>query len=56
MTREITLDDIESPSAWILGTGAGGSPYLGLLACAGMHDGCQAVLTWAPAVAVIEGS
>jgi uncharacterized protein len=31
--REITADDIESLSigAWILGTGGGGSPYLGLL-------------------------
>ena len=33
MTRQITLDDIESLAvgAWILGTGGGGSPYLGLL-------------------------
>jgi hypothetical protein len=33
MMREITLDDIESLAvgAWILGTGGGGSPYLGLL-------------------------
>jgi uncharacterized protein len=33
MTREISLDDIESLAigAWILGTGGGGSPYLGLL-------------------------
>jgi DUF917 family protein len=32
-TREFTLDDIESLAvgAWILGTGGGGSPYLGLL-------------------------
>ncbi|MCO4228597.1 S-methyl thiohydantoin desulfurase domain-containing protein, partial [Acinetobacter baumannii] len=32
-TRDITLDDIESLAvgAWILGTGGGGSPYLGLL-------------------------
>src|ERR1700674_4028343 len=31
--REITADDIESLAvgAWILGTGGGGSPYLGLL-------------------------
>jgi DUF917 family protein len=31
--RELTLDDIESLAigAWILGTGGGGSPYLGLL-------------------------
>jgi DUF917 family protein len=31
--REITLDDIEylAVGAWILGTGGGGSPYLGLL-------------------------
>ncbi len=31
--REITLDDIEALAvgAWILGTGGGGSPYLGLL-------------------------
>jgi DUF917 family protein len=31
--RELTLDDIEALSvgAWILGTGGGGSPYLGLL-------------------------
>jgi uncharacterized protein len=33
MTTEISLDDIESLAvgAWILGTGGGGSPYLGLL-------------------------
>src|SRR5229473_3348251 len=33
MTTPITLDDIESLAvgAWILGTGGGGSPYLGLL-------------------------
>src|SRR5258708_22883838 len=33
MTSPITLDDIESLAvgAWILGTGGGGSPYLGLL-------------------------
>jgi DUF917 family protein len=32
-TRPITLDDIEclAVGAWILGTGGGGSPYLGLL-------------------------
>jgi uncharacterized protein len=32
-SQEITLDDIESLAvgAWILGTGGGGSPYLGLL-------------------------
>jgi uncharacterized protein len=31
--RELSLDDIEAlaVSAWILGTGGGGSPYLGLL-------------------------
>ena len=31
--REITADDIEALAvgAWILGTGGGGSPYLGLL-------------------------
>src|ERR1700761_5408681 len=31
--RELTLDDIEglAVGAWILGTGGGGSPYLGLL-------------------------
>src|SRR5262244_1730802 len=31
--REITADDIESLAvgAWVLGTGGGGSPYLGLL-------------------------
>src|ERR1700753_1247969 len=31
--RDITLDDIESLAvgSWILGTGGGGSPYLGLL-------------------------
>src|SRR5246127_3094528 len=30
--RDITLDDIESLAvgAWVLGTGGGGSPYLGL--------------------------
>src|SRR6202166_4609276 len=33
MTTAITLDDIEALAvgAWILGTGGGGSPYLGLL-------------------------
>src|SRR3979411_3470300 len=33
MTNPITLDDIEAVAvgAWILGTGGGGSPYLGLL-------------------------
>src|SRR2546429_9753076 len=33
MTTPITLDDIEALAvgAWILGTGGGGSPYLGLL-------------------------
>src|SRR5947207_9168989 len=33
MTTPITLDDIEclAVGAWILGTGGGGSPYLGLL-------------------------
>jgi hypothetical protein len=33
MTKEITLEDIEALAvgAWILGTGGGGSPYLGLL-------------------------
>ena len=33
MTTELTLDDIEclAVGAWILGTGGGGSPYLGLL-------------------------
>jgi hypothetical protein len=32
-SREITLDDIEALAvgAWVLGTGGGGSPYLGLL-------------------------
>src|SRR5215468_4331085 len=31
--RPVSLDDIESlaTGAWILGTGGGGSPYLGLL-------------------------
>jgi len=31
--RELALDDIEvlAVGAWILGTGGGGSPYLGLL-------------------------
>src|SRR6266849_6111520 len=31
--RDITLDDIEclAVGAWILGTGGGGSPYVGLL-------------------------
>ena len=31
--RELSLDDIEALAvgAWILGTGGGGSPYLGLL-------------------------
>jgi uncharacterized protein len=33
MLAPITLDDIEALAvgAWILGTGGGGSPYLGLL-------------------------
>ena len=36
-TRELSLDDIEALAvgAWILGTGGGGSPYLGLLNIAG---------------------
>ena len=31
--RELALDDVEALAvgAWILGTGGGGSPYLGLL-------------------------
>ena len=31
--RELALDDVEAVAvgAWILGTGGGGSPYLGLL-------------------------
>ena len=39
-TREITLDDIESLAvgAWILGTGGGGSPYLGLLNMRRLYD------------------
>jgi len=33
VTHEVTADDVESLAvgAWILGTGGGGSPYLGLL-------------------------
>src|SRR3984885_13254931 len=39
-TRELTLDDIESLAvgAWILGTGGGGSPYLGLLNMRGLYE------------------
>src|SRR3984957_15207476 len=38
--RELTLDDIESLAvgAWILGTGGGGSPYLGLLNMRRLYD------------------
>ena len=36
--RDVTLDDVENLAvgAWILGTGGGGSPYLGLCARAGI--------------------
>src|SRR5438094_4966498 len=38
--RKITLDDIEALAvgAWILGTGGGGSPYLGLLNMRRLYD------------------
>src|SRR5258707_13436531 len=39
--REITLDDIESLAvgAWVLGTGGGGSPYLGLFNMRALYKG-----------------
>ena len=43
MTTPITLDDIEclAVGAWILGTGGGGSPYLGLLNMRQLYaEGC----------------
>src|SRR5919197_2977768 len=44
MLRQITLDDIEALAvgAWILGTGGGGSPYLGLLNMRQLYaEGCR---------------
>src|SRR5258705_10442228 len=43
--RDITLDDIESlaVAAWVLGTGGGGRPYLGLVNTPGAHNGGQCV-------------
>src|ERR1700680_4377820 len=44
MTRTIALDDIEALAvgAWILGTGGGGSPYLGLLNMRRLYaEGCR---------------
>ena len=46
--RDITLDDIESLAvgAWVLGTGGGGSPYLGLLNMRALYkEGHRAVAT-----------
>src|ERR1700759_4407202 len=39
--RDITLEDIESLAvgAWVLGTGGGGSPYLGLLNMRALYQG-----------------
>src|SRR3954451_23333988 len=39
--RDIPLDDIESLAvgAWVLGTGGGGSPYLGLLNMRQLYKG-----------------
>lgn len=45
--REITLDDIEALAvgAWVLGTGGGGSPYLGLLNMRRLYaEGCRVEL------------
>jgi DUF917 family protein len=45
--REISLDDIEALAigAWILGTGGGGSPYLGLLNLRRLYaEGCRVSL------------
>ncbi|HEV2186387.1 MAG TPA: DUF917 domain-containing protein [Stellaceae bacterium] len=44
MARDISLDEIESLAvgAWILGTGGGGSPYLGLLNMRRLYaEGCR---------------
>src|SRR5919197_5961532 len=42
--REVSIDDIEALAvgAWILGTGGGGSPYLGLLNMRQLYaEGCR---------------
>src|ERR1041385_6686170 len=49
MTTPITLDDIEclAVGAWILGTGGGGSPYLGLLNMRRLYaEGHRVELMW----------
>jgi uncharacterized protein len=47
---ELTLDDIESLAvgAWILGTGGGGSPYLGLLNMRRLYDEGHRVALMSP--------
>src|SRR5260370_21468733 len=45
--RDIALEDIESLAvgAWVLGTGGGGSPYLGLLNMRALYkEGCRVQL------------
>jgi len=45
--REFSIDDIESLAvgAWVLGTGGGGSPYLGLLNMRALYkEGCRVQL------------
>src|SRR6516225_4316339 len=48
--RELTLDDIEALAvgAWILGTGGGGSPYLGLLNMRRLYGEGQRVALMSP--------
>src|SRR5215472_12146341 len=49
-TKQLTLDDIESLAvgAWILGTGGGGSPYLGLLNMRRLYDEGHRVALMSP--------
>jgi uncharacterized protein len=49
-TSEITLDDVEALAigAWVLGTGGGGSPYLGLLNMRRLYAGGHRVALMSP--------
>src|SRR5258708_28531334 len=51
LLRDITLEDIESLAvgAWVLGTGGGGSPYLGLFDMRGLYQTGWSRLRIAPA-------
>ena len=58
-TRELSLDDIEALAvgAWILGTGGGGSPYLGLLNMRRLYaEGHRVALMPPDALATTTGS